>query len=200
VLNGAEAVNASSHISPAGVQLDETTLHMRQKEILAQPLLGRLCIAAVGIANTENIGMIFRVADAVRCDHLLFVDSAPINVNKIKKVSRHTHVSVPHDFVSSETFLSNLCAYPPLIALEITTTSQNIFAATLPAEVTLVVGGERDGIPEHILAHCQRAVHIPMYGVNSSMNVATALGIAAYEVRRRWNAAPAPSNASTSSP
>jgi tRNA G18 (ribose-2'-O)-methylase SpoU len=127
------------------------------------------------------------------------VDTSPINADKIRKVSRHTHVSVPHDFVARETLLSNLHAYPPLTALEITTTSQNIFTARLPLEVTLVGGGERHGIPEHILARCQCAVHLPMYGVNSSMNVATALGIAAYELRRQWNTFPALSNASVSS-
>jgi tRNA G18 (ribose-2'-O)-methylase SpoU len=193
-------VSHRSHSLPAGAQLDEAALHARQKELLAKPLPGRLYIAAAGISDPVNIGTIFRIADAVRCDYLLFVDSSPINANKIKKVSRHTHVSVPHDFVSNEAFLNNLHAYPPLIALEITTASQNIFTAALPTEVTLVVGAERSGIPEPILACCQCAVHIPMYGINSSMNVATSLGIAAYELRRRWNAFSALSDASASSP
>ena len=84
-------------------------------------------------------------------------------------------------------FLDLQSDLPPLVALEITTQSENIYTTThLSENMGLVIGSERHGIPENVLAMCQAAVHLPMMGVNSSMNVAMALGIGLYEWHRRF--------------
>jgi tRNA G18 (ribose-2'-O)-methylase SpoU len=49
----------------------------------------------------------------------------------------------------------------------------------------LVIGHEAHGIPKPILDMCQEAMHLPMYGVNTSMNVAMAAGIAVYDQIRK---------------
>jgi tRNA G18 (ribose-2'-O)-methylase SpoU len=86
-----------------------------------------------------------------------------------------------------EQFLEQIETFQPLLGLEISTNSKSILATTLPNPCTILVGGERYGVPSDLLARCQQVVHIPMYGVNGSMNVTHALAIALFEWRRQWS-------------
>jgi RNA methyltransferase, TrmH family len=56
-------------------------------------------------------------------------------------------------------------------------------AAALPAEVTLMVGAEREGLPADLVAGADRVVHIPMRG-GDSLNAAMAATVALYELTR----------------
>jgi len=49
--------------------------------------------------------------------------------------------------------------------------------------VTLLVGAERDGLPEEIVAACERVARIPI--VSDSLNAAMAATVALYEMTRR---------------
>jgi TrmH family RNA methyltransferase len=49
-------------------------------------------------------------------------------------------------------------------------------------EVSLVVGGERAGLPEDVIAGCDRVAHIPIAG--DSLNAAVATAVALYELTR----------------
>jgi TrmH family RNA methyltransferase len=51
-----------------------------------------------------------------------------------------------------------------------------------PKPLTLVVGAEREGLPEEVVAQCERAVHIPIR--TESLNAAMAATIALYEMTR----------------
>jgi TrmH family RNA methyltransferase len=50
-----------------------------------------------------------------------------------------------------------------------------------PAEGTLVVGAERDGLPADVVAACDEVRHIPI--ASESLNAAMAATVALYE----WN-------------
>jgi RNA methyltransferase, TrmH family len=52
-------------------------------------------------------------------------------------------------------------------------------------EGTLVLGAEREGLPEDVLARCDQRVTIPLAGQAESLNVAMAGTIALYELSRR---------------
>ena len=53
-------------------------------------------------------------------------------------------------------------------------------------EVALVLGRERSGLSNEELARCQYLVHIPTSPDFSSLNVAAAAQVFAYEIRRAW--------------
>lgn len=53
-----------------------------------------------------------------------------------------------------------------------------------PGEGTLVVGAERTGLPDDVLASCERTAHIPIAAAES-LNAAVAASIALYELDRR---------------
>jgi TrmH family RNA methyltransferase len=52
-------------------------------------------------------------------------------------------------------------------------------------EVVLVLGAEREGLPEDVLGHCDERASIPQPGGGDSLNVALAGAIALYELARR---------------
>jgi 23S rRNA (guanosine2251-2'-O)-methyltransferase len=170
----------------AGHQLTSDQLYRRQQRIGSCDALIAPTVVAVGIKTPANVGGIFRICEAVGCHKIIFVDVPHNNPNKIEKISRHTSDRVLHKFVSLNDFKEQVGALPLLVALEITSKSSNIYFSGLEGSMTLVVGSEKHGIPPEILNLCNRAVHIPMLGINSSMNVATALGIALYEWHRQF--------------
>jgi TrmH family RNA methyltransferase len=55
----------------------------------------------------------------------------------------------------------------------------------LPNPVTFVLGAEREGLPEDVLATCEATATIPQVEASESLNVAVAGAIALYEWRRR---------------
>ena len=55
----------------------------------------------------------------------------------------------------------------------------------LAGEVVLVLGSERDGLPEEVLAGCDERASIPQRGPAESLNVAMAGTIGLYELARR---------------
>ncbi len=50
-------------------------------------------------------------------------------------------------------------------------------------EVSLVVGAEREGLPDDVLAACDRVAHIPIH--SESLNAAMAATVALYELTSR---------------
>jgi tRNA G18 (ribose-2'-O)-methylase SpoU len=67
-----------------------------------------------------------------------------------------------------------------IVALEITDRSESLFGVAPELPLLLVVGAESTGVAPDLLALCDRSVHLPMYGHNTSMNVSVALGAAVY--------------------
>jgi RNA methyltransferase, TrmH family len=51
--------------------------------------------------------------------------------------------------------------------------------------VVLVLGAEREGLPEEVLARCDATATIPLAGGAESLNVAMAGTVALYELARR---------------
>lgn len=73
-----------------------------------------------------------------------------------------------------------------LVGLEQTTNSVNLWEFAFPRRTALVVGNERQGLTEDVLALVERVVEIPVYGLPFAHNVATATAIAMYEYCRQF--------------
>jgi len=173
-------------ISPVGEQLDGKELYQRQKTLRAsQKILPAPTIVAVRLKVSENIGAMLRLADAIGSPRVIFLNDLTYNVRQVHRAARNAESFVKWDVMDLEEFLKDVASLRPLIALELTTASTDIFTTQLPEHCTFVVGSERHGIPQELLAHCQQAVHIPMYGVNGSMNVTHALAVGLFEWRRQ---------------
>jgi RNA methyltransferase, TrmH family len=57
--------------------------------------------------------------------------------------------------------------------------------AKLPERVTFVLGAEREGLPDDVVADCELQLTIPLEPAAESLNVAVSAAIALYEWRRR---------------
>jgi tRNA G18 (ribose-2'-O)-methylase SpoU len=76
-----------------------------------------------------------------------------------------------------------------LVGVEITNQSKALdeyLREEAPQPTILVLGAEQSGISKEVLEVLDGCVHIPMYGRNSSLNVATALAIALSAWVSRW--------------
>jgi len=127
-----------------------------------------------------------RIADAAGCYKVVLINEEKINISKkIHNIDRSAEKNIEIIQCDFDEFLKVKNDLEPLIAIEITDVSKNIFNTPLPSVCSFVIGNERHGIAKGVLDLCECAVHIPMYGVNGSMNVIQALAISLYEWRRQ---------------
>lgn len=73
-----------------------------------------------------------------------------------------------------------------LVGLEQTSRSQCLFDFAFPRRTVMVVGNERLGIEEEVLALLDQTVEIPVYGMPYAHNAATAAAMALYEFCRQY--------------
>jgi len=144
-----------------------------------------LVFVAHDINTPENVGSLFRIADAlgVRKIYLSGNSICPPN-NKLRKTSRACEKYVPFIYEKNpEKIISELKAAGfKILSLELTDNSIDIAKLKIDPQckICLVLGSEQHGVAKHLLDSSDTVVHIPMLGRNSSMNVANACSIAAY--------------------
>lgn len=148
-----------------------------------------ITIICDGIRTPENVGMIFRVAEALGVSQILFSKKSPgIENTKVKKTARNTT-----NYISSK-WLEDLgqevnqlkAEGYTIIGLELTNKSIPLsnYDFRSKEKIAIVIGSERNGISQEILNETDDCVMIPMYGKNSSMNVVNALSIVLYEITK----------------
>ena len=76
-----------------------------------------------------------------------------------------------------------------IVGLEQATYTESLFGFSFAARTVLVVGNERTGLEDDVLARLDRVAEIPMYGLPHSLNAATSASIAVYEYCRWAEAA-----------
>lgn len=149
----------------------------------------KISILCDDIRTPENIGMIYRVAEAfgVECIYLT-VDCPDATNIKVKKTSRSTINQIQTEVVDDKIqLIQSLKAEQVQCAgIEITDSSKAIqlFKGKHEAKILLVLGSERNGIDVEVLNELDECYHIDMFGKNSSINVVNALSIALYELTK----------------
>jgi 23S rRNA (guanosine2251-2'-O)-methyltransferase len=134
-----------------------------------------------------NVGAIFRLADGVGISKLILTGITPTPPNPtIVKVGRSKDRNVPWKYVENpvETLREMREAGYQIIALELTADAVPYDQYSYPEKLCLVVGHEDHGVTKDVLAMCDAAVFVPMYGKGRSLNVSAALGIVAYHIRQ----------------
>jgi tRNA G18 (ribose-2'-O)-methylase SpoU len=137
------------------------------------------------ILDTYNTGGIFRLADAlgVKKIFLCGVTETPPNT-RIKKASINTTEWVKWEYCPTALeAISRLKIQNPklkIVAVEQDKKSVPYAEINYELPIAFVVGNETTGISKEVLDMCDYIAEIPMWGVNTSLNVIISLGIVAY--------------------
>jgi tRNA (guanosine-2'-O-)-methyltransferase len=140
-----------------------------------------------------NVGAIVRTAAAFRVEHLWVAGTAHVTPDhpKSRKTSLGTERLLPW---SDEGDIANAvgvirAAGFAIVGIELTGRAEPLAEVDLGPgaldPVCLVLGHEDRGLSSTALGACDHVGFIPTPGKVGSLNVATAAGIALYEVRRR---------------
>ena len=148
-----------------------------------------ISILADNITLTKNIGALFRLCDSLGVEHLYMTGNAATSPDsKLSKVSRFTERSVAHSIEQDalKTIKQLKQKGYTIISLELTTHSKNIreFDFSAAEKICLILGNEAKGVNNDLLDASDYCIHIPMLGMNSSMNVICAASIAVFEITR----------------
>lgn len=149
-----------------------------------------LSLVAQDVADPANIGSLFRLVDALGVRHLYLAgDSITPDNLKVRRAARSAQQTVSwsyhNDSVELVLTLKRRNAW--VASLEITNNSEDVRLVHLPPnrDIVLVVGAENAGVHQALLDESDRVVHIPMRGMNSSMNLAVAAALAVFEMTRQ---------------
>ena len=148
-----------------------------------------------GVRGNYNIGAIFRLCDAFLVERLIICGeesqarprSALLRRRKLVQAAMGTQRWVPwQEELDAGTVVRAAKAAGHWIAVvEITAESVSLAAMQPRYPAALVLGNERSGVSQEVLACADQAVAIPMLGMANSLNVAMAGAIVLYELVRR---------------
>lgn len=142
------------------------------------------------VLDTYNIGSIFRLADAVAAQkvYLCGATETPPNT-RIKKASINTWQWVEWEYMASTSeAIAKIKAQKPdtkIIAVEQDKKSVPFQHASYKFPIAIIVGNETHGIAKDVLDQADTIVELPMFGINTSLNVMVSTGIILYDVLKQ---------------
>jgi TrmH family RNA methyltransferase len=140
-----------------------------------QPV-GPLCVALWGVNDPGNVGTVLRSALAFGANSVaLGPGTADPYGHKAVRASMGSLFSVPVTRVRTAGEL-------PGRRVALLPGAGTPLQELAPGELTFVVGAEREGLPDNVVAACDEVAHIPI--AFESLNAATAASIALYEATR----------------
>jgi TrmH family RNA methyltransferase len=131
------------------------------------------------VGDPGNVGTLLRAADAFEAGLALSPGCADPTAPKALRASAGAIFRVPVARWEE--------APRPWVAL-VAHGGTPLPAAELAKRVTFVLGAEREGLPEDVVADCDAAATIPQAAAAESLNVAMAGTVALYELSRRDSA------------
>ncbi len=140
------------------------------------------------VQTPYNVGAILRTAAAYRVAHLWLAGATADPTHaKVAKTAlgtgRYLDWTATED--PAEAVAAVRAAGYGLVGVELADGAVPIHGASLPERTCLAVGHEDRGLCDAVLDAADAVVFIPQLGRVGSLNVATATGIALYEVHRR---------------
>src|SRR3989344_4142637 len=138
------------------------------------------------IRSVENVGAMFRTADAAGVNKIYLTGYTPAPLDRFGRKRRDLVKSAlgAEEFVSWEQKKSIFPLLAKLkrekyliIAIEQDEKSIDYKKVRLKQKNVFIVGAEVSGIPKNILQKCDVIAEIPMRGKKESLNVSVALGI-----------------------
>jgi tRNA G18 (ribose-2'-O)-methylase SpoU len=159
-------------------------VHERHKRLAELRRPRELIVACAPLRSNVNLSRIVRVASCSGVSKVIACGTAKV-IDKIARDGADTIEIEVHRTLPPVLKELKGQGYQ-LLGLEQTTHSQNLHAFRFERKTVLVVGNERAGLSEDLLALLDQVVEIPVYGLPYSYNVATAASLALYEYCRQY--------------
>ncbi len=161
------------------------TLAVYEERWLPNPR-GPLAVYLHGLSDPGNVGTILRSAEAFNASSVVLgPDTADPYSPKAVRASMGAIFTVPVARAGGVGARAGAIAGLPGTKIALDAGAEQELAAVageVQGEITLLVGAERTGLPEQILAQADRTARIPIS--NHSLNAAMAATVALYELRR----------------
>lgn len=150
--------------------------------------MNALHYVAINIRSAQNVGALFRTADAIGVSKIWLTGYTPTPEHpQVRKTALGAETSVPWEHVTDpiECLERLKRDGARLVALETSDRATDLteYAPTFP--IALVLGNEVDGLATMQLARCDEVVSIRRHGKKESLNVTIAAGIAAWAMLNR---------------
>ncbi|MDF1657521.1 MAG: RNA methyltransferase [Verrucomicrobiales bacterium] len=157
--------------------------HLRHKPVSVPSSDNELIVACVPMRSNVNLSGIARTASASGISRLILTGDAKL----ISKIARDgaDELSVEIHRTLAPVLKKFRTSGYRLVGLEQTTNSKDLNHYQFAAKTVLVIGNERLGLNDEILALLDDVVEIPVYGLPHSFNVSSATAMALYEYRRQ---------------
>lgn len=140
------------------------------------------------VTHPYNVGSIFRLADALLVAKLYLCGTTPCPPNsKIKSAARGAERWVPwqKDNRGSDVVDDLKSKGVMVVAAELTSASIKYDTVQYQTPIAVVLGNEKAGVSEPVLAQCDQVVDIPVLGMNNSLSVVSAASIVLYEIYKQ---------------
>ncbi|MBI3631357.1 MAG: TrmH family RNA methyltransferase [Candidatus Staskawiczbacteria bacterium] len=139
------------------------------------------------IRSLENIGSIFRTADALGVNKIFLcgISGKPPN-HKISKTALGAEKVIPFEYYSQTGRLADKLKKEKIKIVSLEQSNKSIaytkFKPIFP--LALIVGNEVKGISKSILNKSDKIICLPMKEEKESLNVSVAFGVAGYEINK----------------
>ena len=139
------------------------------------------------IRSLENIGSIFRTADALGVDKIFLcgISGKPPH-HKISKTALGAEKTIPFEYCRQTGRLLDKLKKDKINIIALEQDKKAIdyrkFKPRFP--LALIIGNEVKGISKNILKKCDKIIFLPMSGQKESLNVSVAFGVAGYEINK----------------
>ena len=137
------------------------------------------------IRSLENVGSIFRTADALGVAKIFLcgITGTPPN-DKIGKTALGAEKTIPFEYHKQTWRLIKKLKKEKIYIVALEQAPKSVLYTKFKAKfpLALVIGNEVKGISKKILGQADRIIYLPMAGKKESLNVSVAFGVAGYQI------------------
>ena len=143
-------------------------------------------VIADHLMTPDNIGAMIRLADNIGATEVCFLGKEDEHrLGKVRRAAASSRDNIRWYF-SEETDLRKIVPEgKKIVAIETSDNATCIYDTELPEDVAFIVGSERNGLSDELLAQCDMVVYIPVPGPTRSLNVSHAASVALFEWQRQ---------------
>ncbi len=141
-------------------------------------------IALDGLRSLFNVGSIFRTCEAAGFNSIILGNTQGKEHPGVQKTAMGAHKWIEQEKTAdlAQTLLEKKGKGFQIVGVETIEGARPFYEVSWKRKTIVVFGNEEYGISSHVMATCDKFVHIPMYGKKNSINVANAVSVICFHI------------------